>query len=198
MKNNLTRSCVAAAVLSALGAGPALAQEDGRGFSLGAGLGQFNIDLDEFDDVDDVISDLDSDDLSWKIFGAYRFNPYFSVEAAYVNFGEPGDDFSTAGTSGDYSISLSGFAPYVVGTLPLGRAELFAKLGYYFYDVDVDIDLDNGETFQSDDSGEDVVWGLGIGTTIMEKLNLRLEYEIVDVQGADDANAYWLTAAWRF
>src|SRR5688572_7225596 len=132
----------------ALTAGQAVAQnptypENDRGFSIGAGIGQFNVDLNEFDDVDDVIGDLDSDDISWKIFGAYRFNRYFSVEAAYVNFGEPGDDFQSAGSSGDYSVSLSGFAPYVVGTIPVGPVELFGKIGYYFYDVELDIDLDN-------------------------------------------------------
>jgi hypothetical protein len=34
------------------------------------------------------------------------------------------------GSSGDYRLRLKGFAPCVIGTLPLGPVELFGKAGY--------------------------------------------------------------------
>jgi hypothetical protein len=37
-----------------------------------------------------------------------------------------------------------------------------------------------------------------VGANIGEKLNVRLEYERFDLQGLDDADSLWLTAAWRF
>ncbi len=201
MKFPIPRSIVAGAVL-ALSAGAAFAQssssENDRGFYAGAGLGQFNV---KVHGIAGTLDEFDSDDLSWKIFAGYRLNRYLALEGAYVNFGEPTDDFSTAGSRGDYSIRLSGFAPYVVGTLPLGESfEAFAKLGYYFYDLKVRADLDDlgGNVFRSDDSGEDVVWAVGLGTTFMQRLNARLEYERIDAKGTSDANAFWLTGAWRF
>ena len=48
------------------------------------------------------------------------------------------------------------------------------------------------------DSGEDLVYGVGIGLTFFEHLHARLEYEIIDVSEVDDANAIWLSGAWRF
>lgn len=194
-----------AAALLTLMTGAAFAQgeypsENARGWYVGAGIGQFNVKIDGLDSIDEAIDDRDADDMSWKIFTGYRFNPYISVEAAYVNFGEPGDDFSSGGSSGDYNLRVSGFAPFVVGTYPLGPVELSAKLGYYFYDLKINADLDDlgGNVFRSDDSGEDVVYGVGVGMTFVQRVHVKLEYERVNLDGANDANAFWLSAAWRF
>ena len=48
------------------------------------------------------------------------------------------------------------------------------------------------------DSGHDPVFGVGIGVTVAKHLNLRAEYERIEINDLDDANAVWLTAAWRF
>lgn len=189
----------AATALALLGSN-AMAQDNEGGLYLGAAVGQFDVDLDQPDEIDDVIEDFDTDDTSWKAFAGWRFNPYFAVEAAYVDFGDSGDNFDASGSSGDYTIGLSGFAPYLVGSFPIGPVELFGKVGYYFYDLEVDVDIDDlgGDVFTSDDSGEDVVYGLGAGITFFERAHARLEYEIIDIEGTDDLNAYWLSAAWRF
>ena len=91
-------------------------------------------------------------------------------------------------------MEISGFAPYLVGTLPLGIFELFAKVGYYFYDVEAEI----GDVEADDVSDEDLVYGAGFGVVLFEHLNVRVEYEIIDISDVDDANAAWLTGAWRF
>ena len=49
-----------------------------------------------------------------------------------------------------------------------------------------------------DDDNEDFVYGVGIGLTLFERLHTRLEYEVIDIGEFDDANALWLSAAWRF
>jgi hypothetical protein len=95
--------------------------------------------------------------------------------------------------------AVDGFAPYVVGTLPLGNIfEVYARLGYFFYDATVGVEdtLDNRVEF--DEESEDLVYGAGVGANIGEKLNIRFEYEKFDLAGLDDADALWLTAAWRF
>lgn len=194
---------IVAATLIALGAsGSALAQspENDEGLYVGGGLGIFNLEIDGIDGVDEAIERIDDEDTAWQIFVGWRLNPYFALQAAYVDYGGPEDEFSTGGTSGNYTADLAGFAPSVLGILPLGPVELSAKLGYYFYDLDITADIDDplDPRFESSDSGEDVFYGVGIGVTLLERLHAKLEYEEVDIEGSDDANAFWLSGAWRF
>ena len=89
---------------------------------------------------------------------------------------------------------VQGLAPSIVGTLPIGPIELFARAGMMFYEVD--LNLSGGRLI--DESGEDLVWGAGIGIDVLDRLNLRLEYEEIDIEQLDEADALWLTAAWKF
>jgi len=170
------------------------------GFYVGGGWGQFNLDVDDLGDAGDAIGDIvEAEDNAWKIFVGYRFNPYIGVEAAYIDFGQASDGFDASGTHGNFEANISGFAPYLVGTLPLGPVELFAKVGYYFYDIDLSVDLDApGPDFDSSSSENDFLYGVGLGFTLAERLHLRAEYEVVDIAGTQDSNAIWLSGAWRF
>ena len=139
-----TTMTVAAALL-ALG-GPALAQEDGdragdnlQGFYLGGGIGDFSAAIDDIEnlgDVDDVGIDFSDGDNAMKVFAGYAFNRFFAVQADFVDFGESSgvDTPSRTGTS-----DVQGLAPSVVGTLPIGPIELFARVGYIFYEVDLNL-----------------------------------------------------------
>lgn len=195
---------IAAATLIALSGGmmPAHAAQpdNNRGFYVGGGVGQFNVQIDDIDDTNNAIERLDDDDTSWKAFVGYRFNQYFSIEGAYIDFGGPSDRATATGSSGDYQVELSGLAPYVIGTIPLGPVELFGRVGYYFYDVDVTADLDDlgDDVFSSSDSGEDLLYGFGVGVTFFDHLHARLEYEKIEADNVDDADALWLSGAWRF
>jgi OOP family OmpA-OmpF porin len=180
---------MAMTMLLALGTAPAFAAED-SGWYLGAGVGRFNVQIDNPGDVTDTIGSFDSDDTTLKLFGGYRFNPYVAVELDYMDLGNPEDTIDARRVNAD----VNGFAPYIVGTLPVGPVELFAKAGYLFYDVKVDVD----EVKVIDDNTQDFVYGGGIGVTLFDKLNTRLEYEVIDIGAVDDANALWLSAAWRF
>jgi OOP family OmpA-OmpF porin len=201
---------IVAATLLALGpaiySGAAYAQsENERGFYVGAGVGQFDVNIEGVDSVDNQLRRLDDDDAAWQIFAGWRFNPYLSLQVAYVDYGRPKDHFDASGSSGDFRAKLSGFAPSIVGTLPLGPVELSAKAGYYFYDLDLSADIDDplDPQFNSDDSGEDFMYGVGVGATFFDHLNAKLEYEWIDLDNPrnlkiNDANALWLTGAWRF
>ncbi len=196
----MNRFVAAATALALSGAWTAANAENDSGFYVGGGVGQFNVQIDDVDDADDAIERLDDDDTAWKAFAGYRFNPYFSIEAAYIDFGGPSDSIDASGSSGDYKVEMSGFAPYIIGTLPVGPVELFAKVGYYFYDVDLSVDLDDlgGDVFRSSSSEEDLLYGAGVGMTFFEHLHARLEYEKIDSDVVDDADAIWLSGAWRF
>jgi opacity protein-like surface antigen len=183
--------CIAAVAALLLAVGPALAQVDSndnrQGFYIGVGLGDFSASI---DNPQGANIDLDSDDTPMKLLGGWRLSRFFAVQLDYIDFGE------SSGESGflDLRSDTSGFAPNVVGTLPIGFFELFAKAGMMWYDVDLDVENDPSLS----DSGEDPIYGVGVGLTLVERLTLRLEYEVIDVETFDDADAVWLTAAWRF
>jgi OOP family OmpA-OmpF porin len=197
----MNRSLIAL-MLVALGgaASVSYAQDNSSGFYVGAGVGQFNVQIDDIDQTDNAIERLDDDDAAWKAFAGYRINPYIALEAAYIDFGNPATRSEASGSSGDFRLDLQGFAPYVIGTIPLGPVELFAKIGYYFYDVDLRADIDDplSPDIDSSKSDEDLLYGGGIGITFLEHLNARLEYERIDSDVLDDADAIWLSASWRF
>ena len=171
-------------------------QTETRGFYLGGGVGQFNAGIDDVDQIDNTVDRWSEDDTAYKFFAGYRLNRFLGFEVAYVNLGEPSGN-TVPGFNVDSSVD--GFAPYVVGTLPLGPYfEAYGRLGYYFYDATTGVTdtLDNRVEF--DEESQDLVWGAGIGANLGEKVNLRFEYERFDLKGLDDADALWLTAAWRF
>jgi hypothetical protein len=63
-----------------------------------------------------------------------------------------------------------------------------------FYEID--LNLTGGRII--DERGEDTVWGAGLGIDVLDRLNLRLEYEEIDISELDEADALWLNAAWKF
>ena len=198
----MNKAITVASVLLALTAGPALAQRDdddraGRnlqGFYLGGGIGDFSSSIDEvnrLDQIDDAGIDFTDGDNAAKLFAGWNFNRYFALQGDYVDFGEQSGAVSPSvnGTS-----NVKGFAPSIVGTLPIGPVELFGRIGMMFYNLDVN--LSGGQLI--DDSANDLVWSAGIGVDIKDRLNLRLEYEQIDIPQFDQANAVWLNAAWKF
>lgn len=191
-----------AAVVLALFAGGAYAQspDNDEGLYLGGGFGAFDVQVDDIDDADEAVQSIDDDDNAWKVFAGWRLNPYFAFELNYVDFGDPGGELESSGSSGDYQLELNGFQPAVYGSFPLGPVELFGKVGYYFYDVDLSVDIDDlgDDVFTSDTSEESWSYGAGVGVTFLERLHAKLEYEKIDTDVIDDFDSVWLTAAWRF
>jgi hypothetical protein len=175
---------------------PAAFADEDAGLYIGGGVGQFNAGIDDVDQIDSTVDEWDDDDTAYKFFGGFRLNKALAYELDYINLGEP----SGAVVPGrNVDASVDGFAPYVVGTVPLGKwFEVYGRLGYFFYDARTRQEDGVGGLVEFDEESEDLVWGAGIGTNIGEKLNVRFEYERFDLEGLDDSDALWLTAAWRF
>ena len=193
---NLKIAAVIAALAVAATAPAAYAQDEDAGFYLGGGVGQFNAQIDDVDEVDSTVDEWDEDDTAYKFFAGYRLNRFLAFELDYINLGEPSGDV-IPGFNVDASVD--GFAPYVVGTLPLGQwFEVYGRLGYFFYDATLGVEDGLGGRAEFDEESEELVYGAGIGANIGERLNVRFEYERFDFENVDDADALWLTAAWRF
>jgi len=183
---------VPAAALFALGAAPSLADEN-SGFEFGVGLGDFSHDVDDFDLADDVDFDdldFDSDTDARRVFAGWRFNRFAALRLDYTDFGRS----RAAVNLLDFESDAEGLAPTFVGTLPIGPVELFAKAGMIFYDVEVT--RTRGDVV-FDESGEDLVYGAGVGVAL-GRVSLRGEFEVMDIDEFENAESYWITAAWRF
>ena len=183
--------------------GHALADDNDTGFYLGAGYGQFNTKIKNVEDVTNVIGDIDTDDGAWKAFAGWRIIKFLSIEADYIDLGNPRGDFNAAGSDGNYRVELSGFGAYVIGILPITIFELTARAGYYWHDVKVDVNLNNvgannGNVLHTDDNGDAFVYGVGAGVTVIDHLNFSLEYERMEIDRLNDTYNLWVTAAWRF
>jgi len=167
---------------------------------IGGGVGQFNLHIKHLDGVDNAVQDIrDSDNNSWKVFAGYRFVPWLRLEAAYIDFGESKDSFSATGSNGNYRVKMHGFAPSVMVSAPLGPVELFAKAGEYYYNVDTRVDFDSpGPSIRTSHSRNDFLWGGGLSFVVIHRLELRAEYEKLELENAHQTDALWLSAAWRF
>ena len=174
---------------------PAAFADENAGWYLGGGVGSFNVGIDNPDQVNDAVGAWDEDDNAYKLFGGYRLNKFLAFKL----------DSSTSVSHrapwcrDSMDLAVDGFAPFVVGTIPLGNwFEVYGRLGYYFYDANIGVEDEINGNVEFDEESEDLVYGAGIGANIGERLNVRFEYERYDLEGTDDADALWLTAGWRF
>ncbi len=198
------KAILATLVLGTTALLPLTSQADSKdnptGPYVGAGIGQFNTKIRHFDDVDNTIQDISDDkNTSWKAFAGYRFLPYLGLEAAYIDFGKQSNDFSATGSHGNYDVKIHGFAPSLIGRVPLGPVELFGKVGEYYYNLDTKVDFDApGPAIHTKHSRNDFLWGGGVSAVILSRVELRAEYEKVEIKDFKDSDAFWLSAAYRF
>ena len=187
----MRKFAIAALVALGLVAAPAFAADTGP--YIGAGVGQFNVQLDDLD--------FDEGDVGFKIFGGYNFLEWLGAEVAYIDGGTAEDKYSDPDLgSAKVGIDVSAFTLAGVGTLPIGDMfELYGKLGMAFWDGDLRVSasglicdelaaegLPCSET--GSESGEDFYWGIGAGVNLGENFNVRVEYEAFQI-GADDVDA---------
>jgi opacity protein-like surface antigen len=156
---------------SAFAMSPAMAQDSG--FYVGAGIGDFGVEVDGFSDSD----------TAFKVFGGYKFAKYFAADLEYLDGGTVED--------GGLEIDVSGFNLSGVGILPVGeKFNLFAKLGMILWDAET-----NGF---GDDSGEDFSWGIGAGYSFTDQFGMQLEYQGFEIEDTDTVDLISVSASWTF
>jgi hypothetical protein len=181
-----------AATLILLGLVSAAWADEGKGFYIGAGVGQFNVEADNIDEIGPIVQEFDSDSTSFEIFAGWKFNKFISAEAAYLDYGSPDENIGGVNVKAD----ISGAALFLVGTLPIGPLEVYGKVGYLMYDLDVDVG--NQKVDAASGGEDDPIYGVGLGMVLFKKLEARLEYQYLDSNRLDKSDALWLAAAWRF
>ncbi len=208
VRSFLVPVCVAvASCSSALAAGP--------GAYLGVGVGSAMADLQSeqyyaqdlarpFKDLGfhpvEVQATVTDEDTGWRVFGGYRFNENFAVEAAYSDLGEflveyrgsfptpiGVESFDGYGNGRVKAWSLS----LLAGIPVTERLSVYAKAGVFRWERKGDTRVDYhliGQTDASygEDDGTDVNFGAGLMFDISESLAVRAEYErFRDIDGDD-------------
>lgn len=190
----LAAPALAAMAALSLAALPTQAQERDApgGFYVGAGVADANFTMTDGTDCGafgycDRWSRDGHSDSGWSATAGWRVNRWFAIEAGYVDAGTPRwDDFFVyvPSLNGVYdvqsSVDVKTKELSLVGTLPLGAFDLYAKLGAARWDATsrqraVDVLTNRSLVRTFDDSGTSAVVGLGAGVTFAERLRARVE-----------------------
>lgn len=138
-----------------------------KGFYAGAGVGQSFVDEGIYDD----------EDTAFSVFGGYQFNPYFGLEAGYADFGK------IEGRAVGPALEADTAYLTAVGSLPItDNFAAYAKAGFHSWNLDAELP---GLVSNSDDSGTDPTYGLGVQYRFTDHVALRGEYSRFEVEDAD-------------
>jgi OOP family OmpA-OmpF porin len=169
-----------------LASAPALAVDNG--FYFGASVGAGGVKFDERFDGQRV--DYDAGSTGFKAIAGWRFLDWLSVEANYVDLGSGEDKIDGEKVETD----VSGASLSMVGFLPVGPVDLFARAGVIDWTADVTL---SGLDLKGSDDGTDLTYGVGAQFRIWS-LSLRAEYELFDIADADTVDLVSVGVTWTF
>ncbi len=160
-----------------------------RGWYAGGGFTLSDTDVSESDNIYGEYKN-GSGDTGFVIDAGYRFNDFIAVELGYLDAGTPrwNDDviflpefqgaFST-----DVALDISAYQASGLLILPfLKRWEAYFKFGLSYWDAESDqilTPVGGGGviTRNLDDSGTDVLVGVGVGASFWKHVHMRFEYQ---------------------
>jgi len=175
-----------------LAAGPASAK---NGFYVGGSFGMTTLKINDFE-IDLESFDYKADTTSYKIIVGYRFMGFLAVEGSYVNFGKLSDSIDGEGGPVNLETELKGFDAFAMGMIPLGIADIFAKVGVVSWNADYRAAI--GEIVEFDSgSGTDLVFGLGAQVRF-KGLAVRGEVEYFNIAEADSVFLISVGATFTF
>ena len=184
---NMVRKLALGALLAPLlAAGSAFAVEPG--FYIGGGVGQANVDKDasDFGYKGNSSFSVDDESSAWKAYVGYNWSvlSWLSVglEGGYKDFG----NFRTDINGEKLRVDPTGWDGFLVGTVPIGPVDLFAKVGGISIKQDV-----NYLGQQDDDDDSQLAYGVGLAYNVGH-LGFRVEAEGFDDNEMDDF--YMVTA----
>jgi hypothetical protein len=158
---------------------------------LGGGVGAATINSE--DEILGEELDFDESDTAYRIYGGFMFLEILGLEVSYIDFGKPEDDFNFGGPRFDVDAEATGYTAEVLGVLPLGPVEFFAKAGYMSYDVDVNVSVQGFGNFSDGEDGEGGLVGGGAMLDI-GPVALRAEATMYDVDNVDDVYTFLIGA----
>lgn len=120
----------------------------------------------------------------WRLQAGYKFNPYFAVEAGYIDLGKADYRASYAGGSARGSEKAGGVDFAVLGILPVTEGfSLFGKAGFVAAKVETRLTSTAPAATSIRDSSTDVRPLLGLGATYSMTKNIDLRFDYDHVSG---------------
>jgi hypothetical protein len=154
---------------------------------IGAGVGQASVG--DISDIGGQDLSFDGDDTGYKVFAGFNFGLIplidLAIEVGYVDFGKPDER--------QVEIEIDGWDAFGLIGGKLGPVGVFGKVGFISWDTDARV---QGGASGGDD-GTDPAYGLGARLKF-GSLEVRAEYELFDIGGADDVSLLSASAAWTF
>ena len=150
--------------------------EGNTGLSLvgGAGPAMFNSST---GDSSNFSGDVDEEDIAINLGGAYRFDPRWSGELTYTDFGELTFDGLYMGTPSEGTVTATAIEATAVYHHPIDEGwEAIGMAGLVLWDAEEE-ELFGGAPDDDDDSGTSLKAGLGVQTSVTDNFLVRLTYE---------------------
>jgi hypothetical protein len=204
----------AAALLGCLVLAPAARAAD-SGLYLGAGVGQSEVGVSQEEarqrveaSTGDTVTSMsfDQKDTSFHVRVGYAFNPIFSLEAAYYEFGDTRSEVVAEVLDPQAFVEAMADAfpsnvhgPALVARLSWPFAERWAvhlRGGVISWKSDIDAEIISGGSgqFKASRDGEDLIWGAAVAWHASDRLAVSLEF--TQAQISDDVRTLELGVTW--
>jgi OOP family OmpA-OmpF porin len=141
---------------------------------------------------------VDDKDKGWKIFSGYQFTPNLAVEASYVDLGEINSEFNATilpdtlqtllGDAADiHPYMATGFTVAALISVDISQSgSVFGKVGLFNWDAEGNVEeTASGQSVKFDDSGNDLVYGLGVKFDMNRQWSLLAEWEMYNADRND-------------
>jgi OOP family OmpA-OmpF porin len=126
-------------------------------------------------------SNLDRNDVGYKVQVGYQFNDYFAIESGYVDLGKEEYTAHISGGHVDVESKAKGYNLDAVGIYPIGNGiSLFGKFGFINAEVKVDVSASGpGGSASGSESVTKVkqVYGVGVAYEFYQNIAVRAEAE---------------------
>jgi OmpA-OmpF porin, OOP family len=156
-------------------------------------------------------SQADKRDAAYRVFGGYRFNRHFALEAAYADLGKFTVN-STVVPTGTFAqnIKTTGFDVSAIATLPVTeKFNLFARAGAFRSERKIDYAASGSVEILQNLSTEKQrqtrgLYGIGATYDLTQRIALRAEWTRHErlgnplVTGSRDIEVFSLGVAYRF
>lgn len=126
---------------------------------------------------------IDDSTVGLKLYGQYRFNQWFALEAAYHNTGDLEDLSTNDEFPGELRISFDGLSLQGLVFLPTPSEEIQPYIKAGMYDFDDELAVNGSVTSNSSESS--FVYGAGAVIELNESFAIRADGEWFDADAGD-------------
>jgi len=177
LKKTTIAAFLAASGIVVSSAAMAQAKSADQGFYAGARIGQSKV------DIDCTGASCEDTDTAFGIFGGYKINRNFAVEAGYTDFGKV--NATVAVPAATLEVKSNAFEVVGVGALPLNQQfSVYGKLGFYRGEAKASATLGAFSGSQKE-TNTDLTLVVGVQYNFNPQLGVRGEWQRYGSMGGD-------------